>query len=92
MSEGGDFPTSVPRQWLPNGYGEGQAKLSGEVEFGARFVLPPSTTLKEAAGVLSRVAVIGSRMAQHTAQPQAKETVIGLLDGKSDNGDAGVDG
>lgn len=78
--------------FLGNGYGEGQAKLSGEVEFGARFVLPPSTTLKEAAEVLSRVAVIGSRMAQHATQPQAKETVIALIDGESDSGDAGVDG
>ncbi|MGW3443908.1 PD-(D/E)XK nuclease family protein [Streptomyces sp. NPDC001076] len=78
--------------FLGNGYGEGQAKLSGEVEFGARFVLPPSTTLKEAAEVLSRVAVIGSRMAQHATQPQAKETVIALINGESDSGNAGVDG
>ncbi|MER5519912.1 PD-(D/E)XK nuclease family protein [Streptomyces sp. NPDC002763] len=78
--------------FLGNGYGEGQAKLSGEVEFGAHFVLPPSTTLKEAAEVLSRVAVIGSRMAQHATQPQAKETVIALIDGESDSSDAGVDG
>ncbi|MFC8620638.1 PD-(D/E)XK nuclease family protein [Streptomyces anulatus] len=58
--------------FLGAGYGEKQAKLSGEVEFGARFVLPPSTTLKEATGVLSRVAVIGSRMAQHATQPQGR--------------------
>ncbi|MGW0564569.1 PD-(D/E)XK nuclease family protein [Streptomyces sp. NPDC003016] len=58
--------------FLGAGYGEKQAKLSGEVEFGARFVLPPSTTLKEAAEVLSRVAVIGSRMAQHATQPQGR--------------------
>ncbi|MER5965007.1 hypothetical protein [Streptomyces sp. NPDC002057] len=79
--------------FLGYGYGEGQAKLSGEVEFGARFVLPPSTELKEAAEVLSRVAVIGSRMAQHATQPQAKEAVIALIDGESHgSGDAGVDG
>ncbi|MCF2434333.1 hypothetical protein LV779_02880 [Streptomyces thinghirensis] len=54
------------------GYGEKQAKLSGEVEFGARFVLPPSTTLKEATEVLSWVAVIGSRMAQHATQPRGR--------------------
>ncbi|MFF6912164.1 hypothetical protein [Streptomyces sp. NPDC012466] len=58
--------------FLGAGYGEKQAKLSGEVEFGARFVLPPSTTLKEATEVLSRVAVIGSRMAQHATQPQGR--------------------
>jgi len=51
------------------GYGEGQAKLSGEVEFGARFVLPPTTTLKDASDALSRVALIGSRMAQHSVPP-----------------------
>ena len=51
------------------GYGEGQAKLSGEVEFGARFVLPPTSTLNEAADVLSRVALIGARMAQDPMRP-----------------------
>lgn len=57
-------------KFLGSGYGEGQAKLSGEVEFGARFVLPPMTTLAEATTVLSRVALIGSRMAQHSARPK----------------------
>ncbi len=56
--------------FLGNGYGEGQAKLSGEVEFGARFVLPPTTTLAEATEVLSRVAVIGSCMARHPISPR----------------------
>ncbi|MGW0971589.1 PD-(D/E)XK nuclease family protein [Streptomyces sp. NPDC002516] len=56
--------------FLGYGFGEGQAKLSGEVEFGARFVLPPSTTLAEATDVLSRVAVIGSRMAGHPMAPR----------------------
>lgn len=51
--------------FLGNGYGERQAKLSGEVEFGGRFVRPPTTTLREATDVLSRVAMIGSRMARH---------------------------
>ncbi|MFH9193030.1 PD-(D/E)XK nuclease family protein [Streptomyces globisporus] len=58
--------------FLGAGYGEKQAMLSGEVEFGARFVLPPSTTLKDATEVLSRVAVIGSRMALHATQPQGR--------------------
>lgn len=56
-------------KFLGSGYGEGQAKLSGEVEFGARFVLPPTTTLQEATDVLSRVALIGSRMAEHPISP-----------------------
>lgn len=56
--------------FLGNGYGEGQAKLSGEVELGARFVLPPTTTLAEATKVLSRVAIIGSRMARHPVAPK----------------------
>ena len=50
-----------------------QSPLGGdmpEVEFGARFVLPPSTTLAEATNVLSRVAVIGSRMARHPVPPR----------------------
>ncbi|MEU4089165.1 PD-(D/E)XK nuclease family protein [Streptomyces aureus] len=58
--------------FLGYGFGEGQTKLSGEVEFGARFVLPPSTTLAEATGVLSRVAVIGSRMARHPMVPRTR--------------------
>lgn len=58
-------------KFLGSGYGEGQAKLSGEVEFGARFVLPPTTTLAEATTVLSRVALIGSRMAQHSVRPKS---------------------
>lgn len=57
--------------FLGNGYGEGQAKLSGEVEFGARVVLPPTTILAEATKALSRVAVIGSRMARHPIGPAA---------------------
>jgi hypothetical protein len=46
------------------GEGEGQAKLSGEVEFRARFVVPPTTTLREATELLSRVAATGLRMAR----------------------------
>ncbi|CAG7603000.1 hypothetical protein [Actinacidiphila bryophytorum] len=35
-----------------------------------RFVLPPATTLSAAAGVLSRVARLGSRMAAHPRRPR----------------------
>ena len=56
--------------FLGNGYGEGQAKLSSEVQFGARFVFPPTTTLAGATAVLSRVAIIGSRMAHHPVKPR----------------------
>lgn len=56
--------------FLGYGFGEGQARLSGEVQFGARFVLPPSTTLSEATDVLSRVALLGSRMAAHPRRPR----------------------
>ncbi|MDR7252759.1 hypothetical protein J2X46_001744 [Nocardioides sp. BE266] len=59
---------------LGNGYGEGQAKLSGEVEFGARFVLPPTTTLAEATQVRSRVAITGSRVARHPVAPRTTPT------------------
>lgn len=62
-----DCPT-----FLGYGFGEGQAKLSGEVEFGARFVLPPTTTLAEATKTLSRVAVIGSLMAKLPISPRAR--------------------
>jgi hypothetical protein len=41
--------------FLGYGFGEGQAELSGEVEFGARFVLQPSTTLDEVTDVLKCV-------------------------------------
>lgn len=43
------------------GGGEGQAKLSCyvDVEFGARSVVPPTTTPREATELLSRVAAIG---------------------------------
>lgn len=57
-------------KFLGSGYGDGQAKLSGEVVFGARFVLSPTTTLAEATAVLNRVALIGSRMAQHSTRPK----------------------
>jgi hypothetical protein len=60
--------------FLGYGFGEGQAKLSGEVHFGARFVLPPTATLAEVTDVLSRVAVIGSRMATHPMPPRASRT------------------
>jgi hypothetical protein len=56
--------------FLGYGFGEGQARLSGEVQFGARFVLPPTTTLAAAADVLSRVARLGSRMAAHPQLPR----------------------
>jgi hypothetical protein len=51
--------------FLGAGYGERQARLSNEVEFGARFVLPPTTTLRDATDVLGKVAVIGAQMAKH---------------------------
>lgn len=60
--------------FLGYGFGEGQARLSGEVHFGARFVLPPTATLAEVTEVLSRVAVIGSRMAKHPTAPRTADT------------------
>ncbi|WP_433890492.1 PD-(D/E)XK nuclease family protein [Streptomyces sp. CA-111067] len=60
--------------FLGYGFGERQAALSGEVHFGARFVLPPTATLAEVTDMLSRVAVIGSRMAMHPMAPRTAHT------------------
>lgn len=56
--------------FLGVGYGEGQARLSREVLFGARFVLPATSTLDEATQVLSRVGRIGARMAADPRRPR----------------------
>ena len=56
------FASALSAQALVGkGEGEGQAKLSCyvDVELGARSVVPPTTTPREATGLLSRVAAIG---------------------------------
>lgn len=59
----------APR-FLGTGFGDGQARLSGEVELGAVFDLPPTSKLTEIVDVLNRVALIGSRMASDRQRPQ----------------------
>lgn len=57
-------------RFLGTGFGDGQARLSGEVELGAVFDMPPTSTLDEIAKVLTRVAALGSKMASDVRRPR----------------------
>ncbi|WP_102507974.1 hypothetical protein [Sanguibacter massiliensis] len=57
-------------RFLGTGFGDGQARLSGEVELGAVFDMPPTSTLNEITEVLTRVAALGSKMASDVRRPR----------------------
>lgn len=57
-------------RFLGTGFGDGQARLSGEVELGAVFDMPPTSTLDEITDVLTRVAALGSKMASDVRRPR----------------------
>lgn len=61
----------APR-FLGTGFGDGQARLSGEVELGAVFDLRPTLTLTEIADVLDRVVALGARMAADDRSPSRR--------------------
>lgn len=45
-------------RFLGVGYGEAQAKISGECMFGARFELPPNVTLDQTVQALDQTAAL----------------------------------